>query len=510
MLTPIQTFWIENNNYSGGWTQPKFNFFSWALSSSLLVKTFGSAVLYTNQVGADLLIGDLDLPYKVVDISLDEYKNDFPNISVIKKLRTYSLQKSPFLHVDGDAYFFRSLPTNFDNAEIIAQNVEFDHPYYLDSIETINSSFPYIPQFTCRGATGKILAVNAGVVGGNNNKFFVTLYLEAVRFLEKNRNHLQKLTTFSISTYLEQYLLKQLANSKGLNIETILEREVGYPYNYDLDRFTELPNRVDFLHTMNYKRNVTINEQVAQRLWIEEPNLYERCVHAAEKLASVKFYYSATSKDHFSRTTDACKYLLKRFDKKNGLDDNGSFEYVLDAIEGPERKARLLDLFQFERAKMEFVQALPLHDTIESDWKVASRRVNEVLSLPSSEYECRTLLPQENSLRIASYWSWAEQTELSKDAIANDFSMNERVEEAYFETLIYYTTNTRRVREMSLDTINILLLDDVTGNKTYKEIMNNVMLIIRTANSQLSEEAITEMLGRRLKFFLYMGIIAFS
>gem|GEM_PF-1948653 len=56
----------------------------------------------------------------------------------MRKLHTYALQTEAFVHLDGDAYLFAPLPVSLTEAPLLAQNLEYDHPYYLDAVRTLD------------------------------------------------------------------------------------------------------------------------------------------------------------------------------------------------------------------------------------------------------------------------------------------------------------------------------------------------------------------------------------
>jgi len=75
----IQSYWSKpfnmcktNENARGGWCNPTFFYMSWALSCITLRRFYRNVELYTDQVGADLLINKLELPYTKVHVVLDK------------------------------------------------------------------------------------------------------------------------------------------------------------------------------------------------------------------------------------------------------------------------------------------------------------------------------------------------------------------------------------------------------------------------------------------------------
>ena len=103
----VQSFWSGSqkeftNSY--GWFSYKYNWMSWILSCHQLAKHHKEVELYTDQFGYDILIKKLQLPYTKVHVVLDELNHYNKDLWAIAKIKTFQLQKEPFLHVDGDVF----------------------------------------------------------------------------------------------------------------------------------------------------------------------------------------------------------------------------------------------------------------------------------------------------------------------------------------------------------------------------------------------------------------------
>jgi hypothetical protein len=102
----VQTFWTAGRDplkYSFGWSHPEYNLMSWALSCLSLREHYDEVALYTDQEGYDVLINKLHLPYTEVNVVYDKTLC-LPQHWAYAKIKTYSMQTKPFLHVDGDVY----------------------------------------------------------------------------------------------------------------------------------------------------------------------------------------------------------------------------------------------------------------------------------------------------------------------------------------------------------------------------------------------------------------------
>ena len=126
----VQTFWHGNNSLldnSFGWMNPQYHLMSWALSCLSLKDNYQNIVLYTDSHGYEIFAEQLKLPYTDIIIQYDNLTCPEPHWAY-PKLLTYSLQKEPFIHVDGDVY----LPNKLDNTiEMRLQTVQIKTPQLM-------------------------------------------------------------------------------------------------------------------------------------------------------------------------------------------------------------------------------------------------------------------------------------------------------------------------------------------------------------------------------------------
>ena len=152
----VQTFWTGNHNpleYGFGWPHSEYNLMSWALSCLSLREHYDEVVLYTDSAGKRILIDELHLPYTDVQVVFDDFPC-LPQHWALAKIKTYSLQTKPFLHVDGaiasqtSAIGERSdggenvphpLPEEVLAKQLIAQNREIGTVYYRRMMDRILS-----------------------------------------------------------------------------------------------------------------------------------------------------------------------------------------------------------------------------------------------------------------------------------------------------------------------------------------------------------------------------------
>lgn len=172
----VQSFWSGNkkdinNNY--GWYSARYNWLSWILSCNQLIKFYDNVELYTDDFGYDVLINKLKLPYTKVHVvlnELDKYHND---LWAIAKIKVYSLQDEPFIHIDGDVFIWDRFPKSFINSNLFAQNLENTTDYYREMWNGISSELKFIPDEMLPFHNNQTnLCANMGIIGGTDIDFF--------------------------------------------------------------------------------------------------------------------------------------------------------------------------------------------------------------------------------------------------------------------------------------------------------------------------------------------------
>lgn len=177
-MRTIQTLYANNNASSVsnhfGWMRPEFHLMSWALSCLQIKKFHNEIHLYANTSGADLLVNQLQLPYDSVSISHDDLVLANENLWALPKIFTYSMQKEPFLHIDGDVFLFEALPKSLFNKDLVAQNIEEATQFYQTTQSELMGNFKYFPDCVKKDFYSEkpINAVNAGILGGKIFSFF--------------------------------------------------------------------------------------------------------------------------------------------------------------------------------------------------------------------------------------------------------------------------------------------------------------------------------------------------
>ena len=241
-----------------GWLACEYQWMSWSLSCLQLKKHFNYVELYTNEVGYRILIETLKLPYTSVKVLNDEELRNYPNECwALAKIRTYSLQESPFVHVDGDVFLFQNLD-HLKGFDVFGQNVEIDESSYYASVMTqLVDKNAYFPEVIKENIEERpLLALNAGIIGGTNTVFFKEFSKAAFDFVKENRLLLNQLDLFRFNAVYEQLLLYRLALKQKIKLGCMFDEPVADLSYRFLVEFYDAPHKTKYLHLLGHFKKI--------------------------------------------------------------------------------------------------------------------------------------------------------------------------------------------------------------------------------------------------------------
>lgn len=286
----VQSYWVkpslkkDNHSFStrnrGGWVDKKYNYMSWALSSHQFKKYYSDVELVTDSLGYDLLINKLELPYTSVKVCLDQLNDYHPDVWALGKIYAYSIQDEPFIHADGDVFIYKKFDEQLEKAHLVCQNIENGFSYYEEIFKKVRKNFIYIPEVLedSMKKNNKIIAVNAGILGGTDIDFFKIYTAEAFKFVDSNLSQLDKVNIGMFNTIFEQFLFHAMAENKQKNIHYYLSN-VNHAFD-GLSEFTCLPWKEKYIHTVGvYKRIKYIGELLSFRLRTDYPKSYYKILN---------------------------------------------------------------------------------------------------------------------------------------------------------------------------------------------------------------------------------------
>jgi hypothetical protein len=253
----VQSFWSKPSRIregqdpttagACGWADKKYNYFSWALSCLQFRKYYDEVELVTDKAGYELLIDKLELPYSHTRVILDDLNDYHADLWAIGKVYTYSLQKAPFIHADGDVIIWAKFDEELENASLLCQCKEEGHPFdktYAGIFRTIEDNFEYRPEILQKSIdrNGSIMSVNAGIIGGCDITFFKEYAAAAFEFIDRNVSHLSRISVGLFNIIFEQFFFRALSEEKGLEIRYY---DAG---SHLSDDYTGIPSRTRYIH----------------------------------------------------------------------------------------------------------------------------------------------------------------------------------------------------------------------------------------------------------------------
>lgn len=280
----IQTFWTAGQDplrHSFGWPAAEYNLMSWAMSCLSLREHYSDVVLYTDSAGKHLLIDTLHLPYTEVCTVFDDF-HCLPQHWALSKIKTYSMQTEPFIHIDGDVFITEPLPERVTDAPLVAQNREIGTIYYRRMMDRI-LEHPAIrlPDYINKGLREESVAsYNMGFFGGTDLGFIHRYCREVFGFMEENRMNDPGCPHSQVdcNVFFEQVILAVMADREGRDITGVLDHPVkdeGYTRGEfcDLDHYGRHP----FHHLLGgHKRNGQVVAMLDRAMLRLYPELYRQ------------------------------------------------------------------------------------------------------------------------------------------------------------------------------------------------------------------------------------------
>lgn len=280
----VQSFWggqVKDITNNQGWIHPRFNWLSWILSAHQLVKYHDQVELYTDTFGYYVLIEKLRLPYTKVHVVMDELDRYPSDLWALTKIKTYSLQEKPFIHVDGDVFVWQSLSNTFSESNLCAQNLELATAYYHQMWHGIKPSLKFISSYLENfNSNHPNYACNMGIVGGSNIPFFQEFCKESLKFVDLNLVANTIPEGFNFNIFFEQVLFYKMLEEKKHPIDYLIP-ELSKDNEYvGFGDFSSVPKFKKYLHLLGfYKRNVHVCQQLENYVMRHYPETYSKMTH---------------------------------------------------------------------------------------------------------------------------------------------------------------------------------------------------------------------------------------
>lgn len=277
----IQSFWSQNlenplnDNY--GWLSEAHNWLSWILSANQLAK-FYKVELYTDQKGYEILINQLQLPYHKVHVVLDELNHYHKSLWAMPKIKTYSLQNEPFLHVDGDVFIWKAFSDELFSGDFISQNLEITTEYYEEMWNDIYPNLVYVPAEMQDYISNKSnYAYNMGIIGGRNYEFFKKYAATSSDFVDQNTSVWNSINGFNFNIFFEQVLFYNMIKKSSEKVNCLFSDTPNDNNYIGFGDFDKVPNQKTYLHLLGtYKKSVRVCSNLETYVIKEYPQYFER------------------------------------------------------------------------------------------------------------------------------------------------------------------------------------------------------------------------------------------
>lgn len=264
---------------NGGWPSRLHNYFSWAYSSLLLREHYDKLELVTDQLGKEILIDKLNLPYTSVVTDLDNLPKENSVLWALGKLHAYNIQEEPFLHIDGDIYIYDKFSAELENAEILGQNIETGYRD-ISGVE-----YGYVPDYMkeLTENEGYLKAINVGIFGGNNLAAIKAYVAESRAFLRKNHDEIEQAKSGSINAVYEQVLLYYFLLQQEIQVKCLFTPQPNFPRS--IGDFHLTPHQVQYIHLIGtFKKSFYHYKTLEKKLATEFPDYYENIVELYQNM----------------------------------------------------------------------------------------------------------------------------------------------------------------------------------------------------------------------------------
>nr|WP_298998804.1 DUF6734 family protein [uncultured Allomuricauda sp.] len=281
----VQSFWskpildVKNKNkwsfrHNGGFPNAFLFYSAWIYSCLSIKKYYPNLHLVTDDFGMFVFKEELKLPYASFSSNLNELENYHENLWALGKLYTYSLQKEPFCHIDGDVFLFGPVLDPILTAPVFCQSFNYDFEQYAEIHPYVHNHFTKVPKEFSTDKEGTLKLINAGVIGGSDLETFQHYTDKAFELINKNTDKIGDISSSIFNLYYEQFLLSNIISLKDIEVATLFYKSDN---ELDLAAFHNIPHHTEYVHLLSHlKLSTAYMEQIVVRLQIEYPEFYNR------------------------------------------------------------------------------------------------------------------------------------------------------------------------------------------------------------------------------------------
>lgn len=262
----VYSYWETGDGLKkpGNWLNSRFMLSSMVISVLNSYKHYGRVEMVTD-TRSKLWIEKLGLPFESIKTDLDELDRYDKNSWALGKIKAYSIQNEPFMHVDLDVILYETLSDKLVSNELYVQNLEpfTTAPYnktYLPYIDLLKKHGENLPI----GFYDTKHALNLGIYGCNNLNFN-NLFCDSVfTFINNNERYFKtRVPLDKLCVIWEQYFCAVIADKMGLSIGTVI------------DPYYESPTESGYTHLLINKYNEKVAENFNDHIKIIYPQFYK-------------------------------------------------------------------------------------------------------------------------------------------------------------------------------------------------------------------------------------------
>ena len=277
--------------------------------SCLQLSKYYAVELYTDTIGYEFLIKVLNLPYDKVHVVLDELNNFSTDFWALPKIKTYTLQNEPYLHVDGDVYIWEPFTDELLQSDFISQNLEVTTDYYHSMWADIYPHLDFLPQEMNGYVTGNNnFACNMGIFGGNDTSFLKKYAEKSYEFAKKNKNLSNKINASQFNMFFEQVLFQEMLTLENKSCSFLI-KEISHDNDYKgFGDFYRVPHEKTYLHLLGvFKRNFQVCKMLESYVMLHYPEYFQKISNLFED------YNALTNNAYFEKLF--CQNKIIIFDK---------------------------------------------------------------------------------------------------------------------------------------------------------------------------------------------------
>jgi hypothetical protein len=290
-MRAVWSFWTRpfRAYYKTLWLSEKHHLLAWVLSVETARQHYSRTSLVTDDDGARVLVDHLGLRFSDVSTELRDLPDESHDWFNLGKLYAYRAQTEPFVHIDYDVFLWKPLPSRAVSSPLFAQNPEWLPAlnFYRPAActEAVRAHEGWLPEewVSYLAADGDV-AVNCGVLGGQDPAF-VAYYADlAIRIIEHPRNQAAwsaLKANVADAILIEQFFLNACIehhrNRPGSAYRHIQIAYLFPSFEDALDH--QQAKTLGYTHLINgAKTNRVLMQRLERRVQQDHPEYYERCL----------------------------------------------------------------------------------------------------------------------------------------------------------------------------------------------------------------------------------------